>query len=84
MSTIQKRISKLNKLPVPNDMTFEDIEAIAKHYNCVVLTGGKHGFKIAYIPWGIIIPIPHHGNNVEEAYIVQLKELFLKIEEASK
>lgn len=81
MSTFEKRLEKFNRVPVPNDITFEDVEAIASHYNCVVLNGGKHGFKIAYKPLGIIIPIPRHGNTVEEAYIRELKKLFLKIQE---
>lgn len=36
--------------------------------------------ELFFKPFGIVIPIPFHGNIVEEAYIKQLKILFDRIE----
>ena len=32
MSTIEKRIKKFYKKPIPNDITFEDVEALASYF----------------------------------------------------
>ena len=42
MSTIEKRLKKFYRKPIPNDITFEEIEVIAKYYGCQVSTGGNH------------------------------------------
>ena len=76
MSTIEKRLKKFYRKPIPNDITFEEIEVIAKYYGCQVSTGGNHSKKIVHVPSGTVIPIPIHGKNVKEAYIKQLKDLF--------
>ena len=81
MSTIEKRIKKFYRKPIPNDITFEDVEALARHLGCIVKTGGKHGTKIAHVPSGTVIPIPIHGNTIGEAYIEKLKNLFDSIKE---
>lgn len=81
MSQLQKRIAKFNAKPIPNDITFADVEVLAEYYGCRIKTGGKH-VKVAYKPLGRIVPIPRHGDNVEEAYICELKKLFIAIEEA--
>ncbi len=36
--------------------------------------------RIVYKTLGTVIPLPCHGKNVKEAYIVELKELFSEIE----
>lgn len=76
MSTIQKRLEKFYRKPIPNDITFDDVEAIAKYYGCQVATGGNHSKKIVHVPSGTVIPIPMHGKNIKEAYIKELKKLF--------
>lgn len=81
MSTIEKRIKKFYRKPIPNDITFDDVETLAYYYGCIIKTGGKHGIKVAHVPSGTVIPIPRHGKNVEEAYIKQLKDLFDSIKE---
>ena len=45
MSTIEKRLKKFYRKPIPNDITFEEIEVIAKYYGCQVSTGGNHSKK---------------------------------------
>ena len=84
MSTIEKRIAKFYRKPIPNDITLEDVEALARHYGCTVLSGGRHGTKIAHIPSGTVIPIPIHGKTIGEAYVKQLKLLFDSIKEEEK
>lgn len=79
MSTFDKLYKKFNRKPIPNDMTFDEIEVIAKHFGCIVRSGGKHSKQIMDIPSGTVIPIPMHGKCVGEAYIKQLKILFEKV-----
>ena len=83
MSTIDKRLKKLYKKPVPNDITFEEIEAIAQYLGCNVVSGGNH-MKVVYVATGTVIPIPRHGKTIGEAYIKQLKILFDSIMEEEK
>lgn len=80
MGSKEKLLKKFYRKPVPNDITFQEVCTIASHFGCVVRTGGTH-VKIAYKPLGAIVPIPRHGNCVEEAYICQLKSLFDRIKE---
>ena len=63
-------------MPVRNDMTFDEIEVLARAYGCIVRSGGKHGLQIAHKASGTVIPIPRHGKTVGEAYIWQLRDLF--------
>lgn len=84
MSTIQKRLEKFYRKPIPNDITFEEVETIAKHFGCEVITGGNHSKKIVHRPTATVIPIPIHGKCVKEAYIKELKDLFDKIERGDK
>ena len=69
MSAIQKRLDKFYRKPIPNDITFEEVEAIAKYFGCDVITGDNHSKKIVHRPTGTVIPIPIHGKCVKEAYI---------------
>ncbi len=75
MSKIEKRIEKFYERPIPNNITFEDVETVSTHFGCIIKAGGNH-MKVVYKPLGIVIPIPRHGKYVEEAYIKQLKNLF--------
>ncbi len=84
MSSIQKRIAKFYEKPMPNDISYMDIIAIAKHFGCIVSGGGKHPLHIISKELGRVIPIPCHGKTVKEAYIKELKELFDEIEEMKK
>lgn len=72
---------KFFRKPVPNDITHDEVLRLAKSYGCNVRTGGNHQTKIVHVPSGTVIPIPHHGNVVGEAYIKELKILFEAIEE---
>lgn len=80
MSTLEKLKEKFNEKPIPNDISFEEVERLAKAYGCSVVSGGKHSKKIVDIPSGTVIPIPMHGKFVQEAYIKELKDLFAEIE----
>ena len=80
MSALEKLKAKFNEKPIPNDITFEEVERLAKSYGCTVVSGGKHSKKIVDIQSGTVIPIPMHGKYFQEAYIKELKELFLEIE----
>ena len=82
MSRIDKLIDKLYKKPIPNDITYDEIEKIADHFGCIVSKKrGKHPLKIIHKESGTIIPIPKHGKCVQEAYIKQLKVLLDEIRE---
>ena len=68
MSTLEKLKAKFNEKPIPNDITFEEVERLANAYGCRVIAGGKHSKKIIDVPSGTVIPIPVHGKYVQEAY----------------
>ncbi len=80
MSTIEKLKKKLGEKPVRNDMTVDEVVRLARYYGCDVLTGGNHQIRIAHKATGRVIPLPRHGKEVKEAYIIELKELFDEIE----
>lgn len=61
MSTIEKRLAKFYRKPIPNDITFEDLEPICNHFGCQIASGGNHSKKVVHIPSGTVIPIPMHG-----------------------
>ena len=84
MSTLEKLKEKFNKKPVPNNISFDDVSRLASSYGCVIISGGKHSKKIVDVPSGTVIPIPMHGKYVQGAYIEELKELFLEIENRQK
>lgn len=81
MTAIDKRIAKFYRKPIPNDITFADVEALAHHFGCEIKTGGRHGIKVVHRPSGTVIPIPIHGNCIDEAYVKELKDLFDSIKE---
>lgn len=83
MSTIEKRIQKFYRKPIPNDISFDDVRVLAEYYNCIVKPGGNH-WKIIHVPSGTVIPIPVHGKTIGEAYVKQLKNLFDSIREGTK
>lgn len=74
MSKIAKLENKFYRKPIPNDITFEEMETLMKHYGCEIVYGGNHP-KVVYREYGTIIPVPKHGNAIGEAYIKQLKDL---------
>ncbi len=76
MSNIEKRIVKFYRKPIPNDITFDDVEVLASYFGCRIISGGKHSKKVVHAPSGTVIPIPMHGKTVGEAYVKQLKILF--------
>ena len=84
MSTMDKLKAKFNEKPVPNDISFDEVERLANAYGCRVISGGKHSKKIVDVPSGTVIPIPMHGKFVQEAYIKELKDLFAEIEARSR
>lgn len=84
MSQLEKLKRKLREKPTRNDMTYEEIERLARHYGCIVKTGGKHPIIVVDKESGRIIPVPAHGKCVKEAYITQLKDLFDEIEARTK
>ena len=66
--------------PCRNDMTFSEIEKLARSYGCEICGGGKHSYHVVHKPTGTVIPIPVHGDTVGEAYIGELQKLFRQIE----
>ena len=84
MSTLDKLKAKFNENPLPNDISFDEVERLANAYGCRVISGGKHSKKIVDVPSGTVIPIPMHGKYVQEAYIKELKDLFAEIEARGK
>ena len=81
MTTIDKRIAKFYRKPVPNDITFADVEALAEHFGCEIISGGNHSKKVVHRSSGTVIPIPMHGKCIGEAYVKELKDLFDSIRE---
>ena len=83
MTAIEKKIQKFYKKPVPNDITYAEMKAVAEYYGCIVENSrrSKHSFHVIYPSLGVSIPIPVHGKTVKEAYIRELKKLFEKIKE---
>lgn len=79
MSKIEKLLEKLYKKPVPNDIRIDEIVRIAKAFGCITVSGGNHPLKIVHVPTGTVIPIPHHGDTVAEAYIKEFKALLDEI-----
>ena len=84
MSTLEKLKQKFYEKPIPNDISFDEIERLAKHYGCGVVSGGKHSKKIVDVPSGTVIPIPMHGKYVQEAYRKELKDLFSEVEKRNR
>lgn len=84
MSTIKKRLDKFYRKPIPNDITFEEIETLCAYFGCTIISGGKHSKKVVHKESGTIIPIPMHGKCIGEAYIKELKDLFDSIKEDRK
>lgn len=78
MSTVEKQLKKFYRKPIPNDITFDEVESLAKHFGCTVVGGGSH-LKVVHAHSGTVIPIPRHGKTVKEAYVKQLKQLFNSI-----
>lgn len=81
MTAIEKRIAKFYRKPIPSDITFADVEAIANYFGCEIKTGGNHSKKVIHRESGTVIPIPIHGNCIGEAYVKELKDLFDSIKE---
>lgn len=81
MSKLEKLRKKLFEKPCRNDMTFSEIEKLARAYGCEIRGGGKHSYHVVHKPTGTVIPIPVHGSTVGEAYVGELQKLFMKIEE---
>ena len=84
MSTLEKLKAKFYEKPIPNDISFDEVERLAKAYGCRVVSGGKHSKKIVDVPSGTVIPIPMPGKYVQEAYIKELKDLFAEIKARNK
>lgn len=83
MSKLEKALERFYRKPIPNDITFREVEMLAEHFGCRVISGGKH-MRIVHAASGTVIPIPRHGNTVKEAYIKQIKTLFDEIETERK
>ena len=84
MSTLEKLKEKFKQKPIPSNISFDEVERLAKYYGCGVVSGGKHSKKVVDIPSGTVIPIPMHGKYVQEAYIKELKDLFAEIENRNR
>ena len=80
MSTIEKLKAKFNRVPVPNDITMDQVIRLAESYGCLIKSGGKHPVKVVDQISGTVIPIPAHGKYVQEVYISELKTLFKEID----
>lgn len=68
VSTLEKLKAKFNEKPIPNNISFDEVERLAKSYGCIVVSGGKHSKKVVDVSSGTVIPIPMHGKYVQEAY----------------
>ena len=86
MAKIDKLLEKLYNRPVPNDIRIDEIIRIVTAFGCQTAAGGRHQLKIIHVPTGTVIPIPHHGDTVAEAYIKEIKALLdeIKLREEGK
>lgn len=75
VSKIDKLREKFFRKPIPNDITFNELIKLSKSYGLEVVSGGNHPIKIVHKKSGTVIPIPRHGNCVDEAYIKQVRDL---------
>jgi len=41
MSTLEKLKEKFNEKPIPNNISFDEVERLAKSYGCRVVSGGN-------------------------------------------
>ena len=73
-SKIQKLIDKFYKQPIPNNITFHEVQTLFEHFGCKVIGGGNH-MKVVCVEFSKVIAVPRHGNCVQEVYIKQLKML---------
>ncbi len=80
MSGIEKLKKKFYEKPTRNDITMREVIRLANAYGCEIFTGGNHQIRIVSRKTGRVIPIPQHGDNIKEAYIIELKEMFDEIE----
>ena len=80
LSTIEKLKKKFFEKRIRNDITINEVIRLAGAYGCEVVTGGNHQIRIVHRKSGRVIPLPRHGNDVKEAYIMELRELFEEIE----
>ncbi len=46
MSTLDKLKAKFNEKPIPNDISFDEVERLANAYGCRVISGGKHSKNV--------------------------------------
>lgn len=81
MSKIDKLLAKFYRKPIPTDITYDEVEQLARFFGCRIGGGGKHPLHIVHPSRSWVIPIPTHGNTVKEIYIKQLKEMFDSIKE---
>ncbi len=85
MSQFEKAWEKFNRVPVPKDITIDDLKYITEHFGMTLETGGgKHGVRLRYRELGIKIPIPIHGNNIKAVYVLQVKNAIKEIENHKK
>ncbi len=48
LSKIEKLLEKFYRKPIPNDITYEEVERLASYFGCIVRkSGGRHSFKVA-------------------------------------
>lgn len=80
MSQFDKAWEKFVRIPIPKDITFEELTFIVNHFGFEIQNDGKH-VKVRHRQANIRIPIPIHGKTVGPAYIKQVKEAISSIKE---
>lgn len=82
MTSLKNLEAKFYRKPIPNDITYAELKRIVENHHCRwVSNKGNHPFVVRYDPLSKKIPIPKHGKYVKEAYIAQVKELLMLVEE---
>ncbi len=80
MSQFEKAWEKFNRVPIPKDITLDELKYIVEHFGMTVKGGGGgHGVGIRFAALGIRIPIPIHGNIIDPVYIKQVKNAINEI-----
>ena len=81
MSSKDKLESRIMGGKIPNDLSHAELKAFVESCGCIWDTGGEHPYKVVYIQYGCVIPIPKHDKAVPTCCIREVRKLISRIKE---
>lgn len=75
MSKDDKLLKKFLEKPVRNDISIDEITAVAKVVDAEIIRGGKHSYHFVHRKSNTVIPIPIHGKTVKAVYIRMIAKI---------